>query len=340
MTNWYRWFRSNLIALASMKHIPGNPNTQQRELIAGRAYVELDKKVIELSGADRLSWLNDMFSQKLDDLQPGEVSEALWLDVQGHILRDFHIVAMQDSLWLITFAAGVDELIAQLQRLVFRAKVNLYLRDELKVFASFNQEIPNSLASWKDNWPNTLPGGWRYGQQSTEPWHYFESVRELAPENLAPASLSALTALRVAAWRPAGPDEIDDKALPHEFDWLATAVHLQKGCYRGQETLAKVHNLGAPPRRLVFLHLDGSSHQLPEPGDQVKAEGVIGKITSVGQHYEMGPIALALIKRNAKSETVSVVLADGTEVPAAVEMIVPSDAGGVVDLGQFRAKRD
>ena len=161
-----------------------------------------------------------------------------------------------------------------------------------------------------------------------------------APSELTPASIQALTALRVAAWRPTGPDEIDDKAIPHEFDWLATAVHLNKGCYRGQETLAKVHNLGAPPRRLVFLHLDGSGHILPEPGAEVVTDSVVGKITSVAGHYEMGPIALALVKRNLDVSSVSVRLADGTELAATVEAIVPRDAGGVVDLGEFKPKRN
>ncbi len=122
--------------MASMDHIPGNPNTQQRELLAGKAFVELDKKVIEVSGIDRLTWLNDMLSQKLDELQPGESTEALWLDAQGRILRDFHLVGAADSVLLITFSQGVDELLNQLQRLVFRAQVKLELRSELKVFAS------------------------------------------------------------------------------------------------------------------------------------------------------------------------------------------------------------
>jgi folate-binding protein YgfZ len=150
----------------------------------------------------------------------------------------------------------------------------------------------------------------------------------------------ALDALRVAAFKPAGPNEIDEKALPHESDWLATAVHMNKGCYRGQEAVAKVHNLGHPPRRLVFLHLDGSAHALPNTGDDVFAgENLVGKVTSVGQHFEMGPIALALIKRNVSiTEELSIV--SGTETIAATqEVIVPQSAGSVIDLGEFRAKK-
>ncbi|NBR78390.1 MAG: hypothetical protein EBT76_06300, partial [Microbacteriaceae bacterium] len=138
------------------------------------------------------------------------------------------------------------------------------------------------------------------------------------------------------------PNEIDEKALPHEFDWLATAVHLNKGCYRGQEAVAKVHNLGHPPRRLVFLHLDGSGHALPDLGDEVYlGDAVVGKITTVGQHYEMGPIALAVIKRNTAVDEILTVscAASGEKLSAHQEVIVPASAGAVIDLGEFRAKR-
>jgi folate-binding protein YgfZ len=153
----------------------------------------------------------------------------------------------------------------------------------------------------------------------------------------------ALDALRVAAMRPTGPNEIDDKALPHEFDWLSSAVHMSKGCYRGQEAVAKVHNLGHPPRRLVFLHLDGSAHALPNLGDEVfgKDDVAVGKVTSVGQHHEMGPIALALVKRNTPVdiELKIVTQATGEELSAMQEVIVPIDAGSVVDVSGLRGKK-
>ena len=113
------------------------------------------------------------------------------------------------------------------------------------------------------------------------------------------AGIWAAEALRVAAWRPRLGFETDHRTIVHEVDWLRTAVHLHKGCYRGQETVARVHNLGRPPRRLVFLHLDGSGHVLPERGAEVVLDGrVVGSLTSVARHHELGPIALALIKRN------------------------------------------
>jgi hypothetical protein len=129
----------------------------------------------------------------------------------------------------------------------------------------------------------------------------------------------ASEAARVAAWRPRLGLETDHRTIPHELDWLRTAVHLQKGCYRGQETVARVHNLGRPPRRLVFLHLDGSEHTLPAHGDPVvHGERQVGFVTTPARHHELGPVALALVKRNVPVD--ATLLAGG--IPAAQEVVV------------------
>ena len=330
-----------------------NPLVEQREFIAGNAAISLeDKAVIAVSGEDRLTWLNDILSQKIDDLAVGVSTEALWLDAQGRIVRDFHIIDDGETAWLITFSKELEELLIQLKRMVFRAKVVITDRtNEFAVIATWNKTVTETSSSngvilqWQDPWPTTSNGGWRYGDTPTAPWQYREALVPVAAEpklwlSFTKAGTMALDALRVAAFKPAGPNEIDEKALPHESDWLATAVHMNKGCYRGQEAVAKVHNLGHPPRRLVFLHLDGSAHALPNTGDDVFAgENLVGKVTSVGQHFEMGPIALALIKRNV-SVTEELSIVSGTETIAATqEVIVPQSAGSVIDLGEFRAKK-
>jgi folate-binding protein YgfZ len=327
-----------------------NPLVEQKEFIAGLSAVLLEEKsVLVVDGVDRLSWLNDLFSQSLLDLKPGVSVEALWLDAQGRIVRDFHIVDDGEKSWLITYSKDIDSLVLQLPRMVFRAKVSIQdVSAEYSVVATWNKEVSNTVVVWQDPWPDTTAGGWRYGLKPTEPWEYRESLVPISSvdavwKEFKHCGTMALDALRVAAMRPTGPNEIDEKALPHEFDWLATAVHLSKGCYRGQEAVAKVHNLGHPPRRLVFLHLDGSAHALPDLGDEIFGleDVAIGKVTSVGQHYEMGPIALGLVKRNTSLDIELKVVntATGEELSATQEVIVPVDAGSVVDVSGLRGKK-
>ena len=327
-----------------------NPLVEQREFVAGTSAVLLEEKsVLVVSGEDRLTWLNDLFSQKLDDLNTIVSVEALWLDAQGRIVRDFHIVDDGEKTWLITYSSEIDVLVTQLQRMVFRAKVTVEdVSADYSVISTWSKDVPGSIMSWQDPWPEVSAGGWRYGEGPSEPWNYRES---LVPEALVSSvwkefkhcGTMALDALRVAAMRPTGPNEIDEKALPHEFDWLASAVHMNKGCYRGQEAVAKVHNLGHPPRRLVFLHLDGSAHALPDLGDDIFGtdDVAIGKVTSVGQHHEMGPIALGLVKRNTPVDIELKVVnaATGESLSATQEVIVPVDAGSVVDVSGLRGKK-
>jgi folate-binding protein YgfZ len=200
---------------------------------------------------------------------------------------------------------------------------------------------PNGVAlSWVDPWSTVQSGGHQYSLSAEHPsaaWTYREILvdrSELAAWTALPvAGTLALEALRIAAWRPRLATEADDRTIPHELDWLRSAVHLTKGCYRGQETIAKVHNLGHPPRRLVLLHLDGSEGTLPVHGDAVFAdETEVGRVTSAALHYELGPIALAVIKRSTDPELDLVVRADGVDIAGAQEVIVPPSAGAEADI--------
>jgi folate-binding protein YgfZ len=128
----------------------------------------------------------------------------------------------------------------------------------------------------------------------------------------------AWEALRIAAGVPRLRRETDHRTIPHEIGLIAPAVHLEKGCYRGQETIARVHNLGRPPRRLVLLHLDGSDDVLPTSGDAVMLlEKQIGFIGSAIHHHELGPIALALIKRSVDPQATLTVRASIPGGPSA-----------------------
>lgn len=304
-----------------------NPMVEQRDLLSGKAAVALDSKVIHVTGENRLRWLHALLSQNLINLLPGESCEALLLDPQGHIEASLHVVDDGDTAWLIVEAEFAELVLEHLLRMRLRTKVEIALLPELQVFATFETPLANANVVWRDPWPNVYPGGHRYSDNTGEGWSYVESIAESS--NLAPAGTAAIEALRVMAHRPAMA-EVDEKTLPHELDWLATGVHLSKGCYRGQESVAKVHNLGHPPRRLVLLHLDGSGHMLPELGAKVfLGEQEVGRVTTAGSHFEAGAVALAVIKRTVPEDATLEVQGD---ITASQETIVPPTAGKMVTI--------
>jgi folate-binding protein YgfZ len=325
----------------------GDPMIEQRKLSEGQAICLLDTQgVICVSGVDRLSWLHSLLSQNLKNLNPGESAEALLLDPQGHIEQVVKVIDDGETSWLIVDKSQTENLLAWLTKMVFRMKVEI--TDRSKEFATVGsvQPMPEiSFASnthpliWKDQWPGVVAGGHRYSERVVK-HSWFEHLvlvdgieKTLSGKVL--AGTMAADGLRVAAGRPKALNEVDDKSLPHELDLLATAVHLSKGCYRGQESVAKVHNLGHPPRRLTFLHLDGSEHALPDVGDEVKVAGEDksrGKITSVAQHFEMGPIALAVVSRSVPEDAPLEVSGKHGVIAATQEVIVPSSAGAVANI--------
>ena len=331
--------------MAAKAHF-GNPMIEQRKLASGEAVVELDRGVIQISGEDRLEWLHSMLSADFKNLKPGQSREALLLNVQGHIEHVFHASDDGTSTTLIVSAEAVSGLLVWFERMTFRSKVAIDdVSTEYVVFGSV-AEIDGLAASWTDPWPTVVAGGVRYAKTSGAKWGYREflihrdeygsfcSKHELV-------GTDALDALRVAAWRP-GLTEVDERTMPHEVDWMATAVHLSKGCYRGQEAVAKTHNLGHPPRRLVFLHLDGSGHALPEVGSEIwvlnpdgsRSERARGVVTSMAQHYEQGPIALGLVQRNVLEDAELLVVSEYGAISASQEVIVPSDAGKAAGIAR------
>jgi folate-binding protein YgfZ len=301
-----------------------NPLLEQKALAEGKALALLsDREVISIEGQDRLTWLNSILSQELRTLAAGESAEALQLDPHGHIEYVLHLIEDGERTWAIVESATADALLAWFDKMVFRSKVELVRHPELSVFFGIGTDFG---LTWVDPWPQVVAGGVRYALDAPA-FNGREHILAQAPQiDLVP--IEAAEALRVAAHRPRQLTEVDDRSLPHELDWLSTAVHLRKGCYRGQETVAKVHNLGHPPRRLTFLHLDGSNHLLPQETNVTLGDKVVGRVTSLAQHYEMGPIALAVLSRSVDASATLMI----GNVAASQEVIVPADAGKAANL--------
>jgi folate-binding protein YgfZ len=327
----------------------GNPVGEQRELAAGRAIVDLgDREVLTVTGPDRLSWLDSLTSQSLTGLEPGASAETLLLDPSGRVEYAMRVLDDGETTWLLLDAGQGAGLLAFLDRMRFMLRVEVADRSsDFATVGSLGAEVPAVAAPagvslvWNDPWREVVAGGHQYAAAAGHPaaeWSYSESLvprgslDELDP--IPAAGTLALEALRIAAWRPRAATEVDATTIPHELDWLRSAVHLSKGCYRGQETVAKVHNLGHPPRRLVMLHLDGSDGVLPSAGSPVlSGDKEVGRVTATALHHELGPIALAVVKRSTDPAAVLTVTAeDGTVISAAQQVVVPPDAGAEADV--------
>ena len=369
----------------------GNPLREQALLAQGQAWAWLSRDVVEVSGADRLSYLTTVSTQVLTDLEnDGQSRQVLFLDANGHILYAALAVAalVPDSgeqSVLLLVDAGCGEGLAQLlNSRRFMLRVQAQVRPDLQVAGAIGDAVQklagvveNLVTTWSDPWPGITPGGSTYFTGTRHPGANYRaggvvvaleagqaalgqetvpsqaavsgsaaaSSQEAAPGQehaLAPSQAAApgqapaageliqagdLTqvgelaweALRIEAGLPRWAREVDARAIPNELDWLRTGVHLNKGCYPGQETIARTVNLGRPPRRLVQLQLAGWQGQLPEVGARVylpagdnPAGKAVGTITSVARHWELGNIALALVRRG---------------VPAQAELAVDLEAG-------------
>ncbi len=332
----------------------GNPLAEQRLLVEGRAVVELPRGIVTVTGPDRLSWLDSLTSQRLADLAPGESRESLLLDPHGHVEHDLRISDDGETAWILTEAGASAGLATFLNRMRFMLRVEVADRTgEAAVIGAFDEALLDGLSAvtvWRDPWTTVAPGGVAYSHALQHPGEEWTVVEAIVPwasldlladrvrtQEMRVAGLLAFEALRVAAWRPRFGADTDERTIPHELDWLRSAVHLAKGCYRGQETVAKVHNLGHPPRRMVLLDIDGSDGVPVTAGDSVFAERrgarvEVGRVTSAANHFERGPIALAVIKRSVPSEQVLTIVSDGHEIAAAQEVIVPEGAGRAVDV--------
>ncbi|WP_407550674.1 glycine cleavage T C-terminal barrel domain-containing protein [Streptomyces sp. Pv4-95] len=269
---------------------------EQRALADGSGFVDLSHRgVVTVTGAERLPWLHLLITQHVTDLAPGHATEALILSAHGHIEHALYLVDDGETTWLHTEPGTQEALIAYLESMKFFYRVEVTDRtDDFAVVhlpAGSIAEVPE----------NTVARETAHGRDLFLPRADLESF---AAAHGPAIGILALEALRVEAHRPRLGLETDHRTIPHELGWLGSAVHLQKGCYRGQETVARVHNLGKPPRRLVFLHLDGSEVHLPPHGAPVRLasdgeEGrQLGFVTTSARHHELGPIALALVKRN------------------------------------------
>ncbi|MBK5307563.1 MAG: folate-binding protein YgfZ [Frankiaceae bacterium] len=252
----------------------GDPYREQRALAAGTANVDLSHRpVVRIAGPDRLDWLHNLTTQHMLALQPQVWTQALILSPHGHVEHHLQLVDDGAVVWAHVEPGTAGALVDYLERMRFMSRVEV--ADVSAEWAVLHRAGADRLVSRAElpSYDGELAGVWAY------------------------------EALRVAAHRPRLTVDTDHRTIPNEVGWLGRAVHLDKGCYRGQETVARVYNLGRPPRRLVLLHLDGSDSELPVTGEAVLYDGrEVGRVGTAARHHELGPIALALVKRQVPDD--------------------------------------
>ena len=261
----------------------GEPNKEQKALLEGKAWADLSHlAVIAVSGDDRLKWLHDLTTQHLVDFGVGIWKSALILDPQGHVEYQFSLVDDGEATFVVLDPHFAETLINYLNKMRFMLKVEV--RDATAEYAVLRAPgVANEVG----------------GPFALVPRNELDEMKQTFGSTAMQVGTWALDAERVAAGRPRHGIDTDFKAIPNELGVLHSAVHMNKGCYRGQETVAKIYNLGKPPRRLVMLHLDGHAVVMPPSGTPVmNGENQVGFLGTVARHHELGPIALAIVKRN------------------------------------------
>lgn len=321
----------------------GDPLGEQRAAADEAVVVDRSHRaVLTLTGADRKTWLHSLTTQHVSELPDGAVTENLSLDGQGRVEDHWVQTELGDVTYLDTEPSRGEPLVTYLRKMVFWSDVAVTPAD-LAVLSlvgprSGEPAVLEALGIGSlpaERTAVALPDGGFVRRLDTDgieldlvvPRDQVQSwLRRLTDAAVRPAGVWAYEAHRVAAVRPRLGVDTDERTIPHEVGWIGPAVHLDKGCYRGQETVARVHNLGKPPRMLVLLHLDGSTDR-PTTGAQVLAGGrVVGRLGTVVDHVDEGPIALALLKRGLPADTELTV--DGVPAGIDADSMPPPDVAG------------
>lgn len=255
------------------------------------------------------------------------------MDARGRLKHHLSMVDDGEATWMHTEPGEAADLAAHLDSMRFMLRVEVTdLSDSFSLLTILGPD--------REKTAGTVDALRREADSETDLFVPSERLSEAAAAltdiGARPAGMWAYEAHRIAEHRARSGLDTDERTIPHEVDWVGRAVHLEKGCYPGQETVARVHNLGRPPRRLVMLHLDGTAERLPDVGADIELEGrKVGKVGSSARHHELGPIALGVVKRNAPADADLVV--EG--IAAAQEVVVDPDTGANAQINLRRRPR-
>ncbi len=220
----------------------GDPNREQRLLEESLACVDLSHRgVVTVTGPDRLTWLHSLTTQHMSTLAPRQSIETLILSPKGHIEHALHVVDDGETAWLSTEPGAAESVRSWLDSMRFMLRVEV--ADRSADFAILGEPIaaesgPDEPLAWVDHWPGIVGDSVGYGPieghpGALRPWRELmvprtELVQVVGERPL--AGMWAAEALGLTAWRPRVGAHTDHRTIPHELDWMRSALHLHKGC--------------------------------------------------------------------------------------------------------------
>lgn len=290
--------------------------------IGAGLYDARDRGLIELRGNDRAAWLNNLVTNTIKPLQPGDGNYAFAINLKGRILADFNMLVLDDAIWLDIDRRLISKVSAHFERYTITEDVTradrsdefvrlgllgpqaLEIADALGVS---NAAVMPALAST----PAPLMGkhrllvrhdfagvfGVEFHIEAADAAGCWNRLLEIGrPVGLRPVGRTAVNVLRIEAGIPWYGQDIDEDTLPAETDQIERAVSYVKGCYLGQEVVERMRSRGALPRKLVGLRVQGTDP--PEPGiSLLKGDVEVGRLTSTCRSLILGAaVGLGYVK--------------------------------------------
>jgi folate-binding protein YgfZ len=252
-------------------------------------WVEVDRDVVRVTGADAVSFLQGQISQDVEGLAVGASAWSFVLQPQGKVDAWFRVTRVAPEELLLDVDGGFGEaLVSRLERFKLRTKADFELLGGWRCIALRGVAVPDGLdAAWPGVDGVDLLGG-----------------APGVPDGVAEGTLEQYEALRIECGVPAMGKELTERTIPAEAGVVERSVSFTKGCYTGQELVARIDSRGGNvPRRLRGLVLDGDA--VPAPGASLTIEGAeVGTVTSAARSERLDAIvALAYVKRDVEVPT-------------------------------------
>jgi len=296
----------------------------------GAGLVAASHDLVSVRGPDAVSFLQSIISQDLDTLAEGGVGRSLLLGPEGKIRAVLWVMKGQDEVILVADGGRGESLAAELGRYRFRvdAAIGPFGGEVLGVWGPSAGAVLEQMKL-----PN--PTGWERGGERLVARLPLGGLarylvvgadwQELERAGARPVGSLAADAVRVEAGEPVMGRDLDEKTIPQESGLVPETVSFTKGCYLGQELVARIDSRGHVNRVLRGIVI--RTNVLPPEGAGLFAEGTsVGRLTSVSESLTLrAPVGLALVRREVEPDSQVEIRWEEGSAPATVHFLPLSD---------------